>query len=126
MGKTRYVQSALVDSPEQALVLDCADAVVPALRGNWDRKKHPLIMFDEAHAEMVIRCKKLFQAGLNPVTYGSSPTNAHVHTVWLHAVKLVIGSNCWAEEVKQLSNADREWIEKNSVYVYVDAPLWVQ
>ena len=126
MGKTRFVQSALVDSPEQALILDCADAVVPALKGNYVRSKHPLIMFDEAHASMVIRCKKLFQASMNPVTYGSSPTNQFVHTVWLHGVKLVIGSNCWKEEVSKLEESEREWIDNNSVYVYVDSPLWVK
>lgn len=126
MGKTRFVQNSLVDSPEQALILDCADAVVPALKGNYVRSKHPLIMFDEAHAEMVIRCKKLFQASMNPVTYGSSPTNAYVHTVWLHGVKMVIGSNCWAEELSKLADPDREWIKTNSVYVYIDAPLWIE
>ena len=126
MGKTRVVQNALVDSPEQALILDCADAVVPALKGNYVRSKHPLIMFDEAHASMIIRCKKLFQASVNPVTYGSSPTNQFVHTVWLHGVKLVIGSNCWKEEVSKLEESEREWIDNNSVYVYVDSPLWVK
>ena len=126
MGKTRYVQTALVDSPEQALILDCADAIIPALKGNYIRSKHSLIMYDEAHAEMIIRCKKLFQASMNPVTYGSSPTNAYVHTVWLHGVKMVIGSNCWAEEVSKLPETDRDWIEKNSVYIYVDSPLWVE
>ena len=125
MGKTRFVQSALVDAPEQALILDCADAVVPALKGNYVRSKHPLIMFDEAHAEMVIRCKKLFQASINPVTYGSSPTNAFVHTVWMHGVKMVIGSNCWSEELRKLEEADREWIKNNSVYIFVDSPLWI-
>ena len=126
MGKTRFVQNALVDSPEQALILDCADAVIPALKGNYIRSKHPLIMFDEAHAQMVIRCKKLFQASINPVTYGSSPTNAYVHTVWVYGVKMVIGSNCWAEEVSKLSESDREWIKSNQVYVYDDAPLWIE
>ena len=125
-GKTRFVQNALVDSPEQALILDCADAVIPALKGNYVRSKHVVIMFDEAHAAMVIRCKKLFQASMNPVTYGSSPTNAHVHTVWLHGVKMVIGSNCWAQELGKLEDTEREWIEANSVYVYVDSPLWIE
>ena len=126
MGKTRYVQSALVAAPEQALILDCGDAVIPALKGNFDRAKHTLIMFDEAHASMVMRCKKLFQAGANPVTYGSSPTNAYVHTVWLHGIKLVIGSNCWAEELKELKESERTWIVQNSVYIAVDRPLWIQ
>jgi len=35
IGKTRFVQGALVDKPEKALILDCSDAVVPALKGNF-------------------------------------------------------------------------------------------
>ena len=41
-------------------VEDCADAVVPALKGNFSRSKRTLVMLNEARAEMVIRCKKLF------------------------------------------------------------------
>ena len=48
--------------PMQALILDCGDAVVPALRGNYVWGEHKVIMFDEAHAEMIIRCKKVFKA----------------------------------------------------------------
>jgi hypothetical protein len=58
IGKTRFVQGALVDKPEKALILDCSDAVVPALKSNFSRQKHTLVMFDEAHASMIIRCKK--------------------------------------------------------------------
>ena len=125
VGKTRFVQSSLVRKPDEALILDCADAVVPALKGNFFRSKHTLVMFDEAHAEMVIRCKKLFQASVNKVTYGSSPTNQYVHSVWLHGIRLVIGSNVWADEVLALPKRDRQWIEDNSVYVYVDQKLYI-
>ena len=125
VGKTRFVQGRLVEKPEQALVLDCADAVVPALKGNFDRRHHALILFDEAHAEMIIRCKKLFQASINPTTYGSSATNCNIHTVWLHAIKLVIASNVWQDELDRLDKADKKWIEDNSFYVHVDRKLWV-
>ena len=126
VGKTRFVQSTLVDRPAEALVLDCADAVVPALKGNFVREEHKLVMFDEAHAAMIIRCKKLFQANINPTSYGSSPTNAFLHTVWLHGVKLVVGSNVWRDELEALPAAQREWIQANSVYIYVDEPLWIE
>ena len=65
VGKTRYVQGALCAHPMQALILDCGDAVVPALHGNYVWGEHKLIMFDEAHAKMIIRCKKVFQSGIN-------------------------------------------------------------
>jgi hypothetical protein len=115
-----------VDKPEQALILDCSDAVVPALKGSFSRQKHTLVMFDEAHASMILRCKKLFQASINPVSYGSSPTNAFVHTVWLHGIKLVVASNVWSEEVLSLAAADRQWIQSNSVHIKTDRPLFIQ
>ena len=80
MGKTRYVQGALVANPMQALILDCADAVIPALQDNFVRGEHKLIMLDEAHAEMIIRCKKVFQSGMNYVQIGSSPTNCFMNS----------------------------------------------
>ena len=82
-------------------------------------------MFDEAHAEMIIRVKKLFQSSINPVTYGSSPTNAFVHTVWLHGVKLVVGTNVWDAELQALREEDRKWIRHNAFVVHVDKPLYV-
>ena len=125
IGKTRFVQGTLVDKPEQALILDCSDAVVPALKGNFKRRLHTLVMFDEAHAKMIIRVKKLFQASINPTSYGSSPTNAFITTVWLHGIKLVVGSNVWEEEVLALPAADRKWIRQNSVHIKTDLPLYI-
>ena len=126
IGKTRFVQGALVDKPEKALILDCSDAVVPALKSNFHRNKHTLVMFDEAHASMIIRCKKLFQASINPVSYGSSPTNAFVHTVWLHGIKLVVASNVWSAEVQSLAAVDKQWIQSNSVHIKTETPLFIQ
>ena len=129
MGTTLLVQGALVNHPSQALKLDCADAVVPALKDNFsrlDRLDNILIMFDEAHAEMIIRCKKVFQAGMNLVTYGSSATNLNVTHAWLHGIQLVIGAHVWLEELERPKPYDRQWVEDNSVHVVVDAPMWVQ
>ena len=101
--------------PMQALILDCGDAVVPALRGNYVWGEHKVIMFDEAHAAMIIRCKKVFQSGINFVQIGNSPTNCFLHQFFLHAVKLVIGPNTWIRELENLEHDDREWINQNSV-----------
>ena len=83
-------------------------------------------MFDEAHAEMITRCKKVFQVGMSLVTYGTRPTNINVTHAWLHGIKLVIGSNVWQEELERLKPYDRQWVEDNSVHVVVDAPMWIQ
>ena len=113
----QFVQNALVDTAEHALILDCADGRIPALTDNYIRSQHSLIMFDQAHVDMVVRFKSLFQASTDPVTYDSSSSTANAHRVCLHGVKLVIGSNCWEEEVGTLSEHDREWIQRNSIYV---------
>ena len=115
-----------MDKPEQALILDCSAAVVPALKGTFNRRQHTLVMFDQAHAAMILRCKKLFQGSSNPVSYGSSPTNAYIHTVWLHGIKLVVASNARAQEVLSLPAADRQWIEGNSVHIKTDRPVFIQ
>ena len=125
MGKTRFVQATCVKQMEEALILDCSDAVVPPLKGNFRRAKHKLVMFDEAHAEMIIRVKKLFQSSINPCTYGSSPTNAFVHTVWLHGVKLVVGTNVWDAELQSLKEEDRKWLQHNAFVIHVTKPLYV-
>ena len=101
--------------PVQALILDCGDAVVPALRGNYVGGEHKVIMFDEAHAEMIIPCKKVIQNGLNFVHIGNSPTNCFLHQFFLHKVLLVIGPNTWIRELENLEHDDREWINQNSV-----------
>ena len=126
MGTTILVQVALVNHPSHALKLDCADAVVPALKDNFSRVDHTFIMFYEAHAEMTIRGKKVFQAGMNLVTYGTRPNNINVTHAWLHGIKLVIGSHVWLEELERLKPYDRQLVEDNSVHVVVDAPMWVQ
>ena len=42
--------------------------------------EHKVIMFDEAHAAMIIPCKKVFQSEIiNFVQIGNSPTNCFLH-----------------------------------------------
>ena len=101
--------------PMQALILDCGDAVFPALPGNYVWGEHKVIMFDDAHAEMIFRCKKVSQSGIKFVQVGNSPTNCFLHQFFLHAVKLVIGPNTWIRELENLEHDDREWINQNSV-----------
>ena len=88
--------------------------------------EHKVIMFDEAHAKMVIRCKKVFQSGINMVQIGNSPTNCFLHHFFLYGVKMVIGSNTWTRELNDLEDDDREWIKDNSVHVIVKEALWIE
>ena len=83
-----------------------------------------MVLFDEGSAAMVLKQKKLFQASASWVTCGSSSTNCHAYQVWMHRVRLIISSNRWGMELRNLPRADAEWLVVNSVFVYVDSPLW--
>ena len=88
------------------------------------RGQHTVILFDEARATMVIRCKKLFQASSDLVQLATSATNMMSYVVWVHAVRMVIASNRWKQDLEALDQQDRAWIEANSIYVFVDTPLF--
>ena len=38
----------------------------------------------------------------------------------MHAVKMVIGSNTWTQELAKLEHDDREWIKHNPVHVIIE------
>ena len=126
MGMTTFVQTALVEHPTEALILNCSDVDGPVLQANFDSTKHLLVLFDEAPVEMITRNKRIFQPDLTPVTVDSSLTSRPTCAMWLHGTKMVVCSNSWREQVRGLSDMDRNWIEQNSVYVYVDSPLWTE
>ena len=107
------------------LSLDCAACVEPDMKA-FLRGQHTVILFDEARATMVIRCKKLFQASSDLVQLATSATNmmSYVVCVCVHAVRMVIASNRWKQDLEALDQQDRAWIEANSIYVFVDTPLF--
>ena len=126
MGTTILVQVALVNHPSHALKLDCADAVVPALKDNFSRVHNIFIMVYEAHAEMIVQCKKVLPAGMNLATHGTRPTRINDTHAWLHGIQLVIGAHVWLDELERLKSYDRQLVEDTSVHVVVDGPMWVQ
>ena len=122
-GKTRFAASLVPCN--KLYYLDCSSCALPDLRG-FRKSAHDLILFDELKAEAAIAIKKLLQASNDLCTLGSSPTNQHIYTVWAHATRMVIASNIWRTKLTMLQPADKDWLELNSFYVYVDSPLWVQ
>ena len=74
---------------------------------------------------MVIRCKKLFQAGASWVTLGQSSTNCHAYSCWLHRVRMVVCCNNWTRLLNERCAEDQEWLNTNSIYSSVTEPLWV-
>ena len=120
-GKSRF--AANLTMPEKFLSVDCASATEPELR-SFDREQHDVVCFDEAKPSMIIRVKKLAQAGVDPARLGQSATNQVSYQVWFHRVKLIICSNRWEQELRDVTREDVAWLGKNSVYVKVTAPLF--
>ena len=124
MGKTLFCRSRSLGVPGSLLEIDCAGADTPDLT-HYENGKHTMVLCDEGSAEMVLRYKKLFQASASYTRLASSHTNCHAYDVWAHRVKFVITSNRWWREVVRMPAEDAAWLWQNSVYVYVDAPLWL-
>ena len=62
-----------------------------------------------------------------PVRLGMSTTNCHAYSVFVSGVGLMIASNTWLAELKELKREeDREWLSTNSVLVHVDSPLFLE
>ena len=86
------------------------------------RGKHRSIVFDEGDEFMVLQNKQLFQSGLDMVTLAQSNCQQFAYSVWLYGVPLIISTNSWYDV--KVSPSDREWLDRNSVVVPVNAPLW--
>jgi len=121
LGKTQYAMS-LMDGA--TLELNCASCVEPNLKG-FVFGRHTAVLFDEASVDMVLRQRKLFQASAAEVQLGSSATNVHSYSVFLHRVRLIISSNVWSSELAAQNKSNHDWICSNSVHVKVLEPLWV-
>ena len=122
-GKTQLAKS-LCRSPISFLEVDCSSCVEPLLK-EYEPLVHEVILFDEANPEMVVRCKKLFQAGASWVTLGASNTNCHAYRCWLHRVRMVICSNTWSGLLDGMSPEDQEWLTSNSMHHQVTEQLWI-
>ena len=88
--------------------------------------QHSLILFDEADPQQILDQKKLFHAGPMPVQLQTSTTNCHAYSAYVGGKMMVVCSKIWAERMVRLSPADVEWLQRNSVYVHVTQPMWVQ
>ena len=123
MGKTLYCRSR-APSGKELLEVDCAGADTPDLSA-FETGKHTMVLCDEGSVSMVLRYKKLFQASASFTTLASSRTNCHSYEVWAHKVQFIVTSNRWWRELSIAAWEDAEWLQQNSVYVHVTAPLWL-
>jgi len=122
MGKTEFAKSLV--GPGQCLELNMSAASEPNLR-DYDHEEHELILFDECSIDAILRQKRLFQAPACVLSLGASATNCFAYDVWVHRKKLVVATNVWRQSLQGCTKADQEWLQGNSVYVFVDAPLWI-
>ena len=123
VGKTVYARSKC-PAGQEVYEVNCAAGGEPDLRG-YRYGKHGLILLDEVEAEAIARQRKLFQAGTALVQLGTSPTNIHVYSVFVHRVRIVCASNNWTASLQKLPEDDRNWISRNSFYVKCNEPLWL-
>ena len=117
-AKTQRLKHVFVD-PAYVLEINCASGEETDLRG-YDESLHEGILFDEGKAEMVLRQKKLFQAGNAYIQLASSSTNCHSYRRYVYRTALMISSNTWKEELEAIekrSPCDAAWLKDNSIVV---------
>ena len=124
-GKTSFAKH-ITGSASEVLEVNCSACPEPDLR-NFDPEQHRGILFDEASPSMVLSQRRLFQAPPCWIDLGCSTTNCHKYQVWVSGMMLMVTSNSWTQQVRELKHAgDRQWLDANSLVVNVHEPLWVQ
>ena len=125
-GKTVWAKYLFGDAGK-VLEVNCASCPEPDLR-EFRPLQHKGILFDEAPAEMVLRQKKLFQSPASKCRLGCSVTNCHAYDVYVSGVAMMIASNTWDSELKELKrDEDRAWLKANSIVVKVGTqPLFIE
>ncbi len=121
LGKSVYAVS--IEGRERTLDLTCCGCDFPDLRSH-DPFVHKAILFDEASVSLVLRNKRLFQSPALRLGMAGSATHVHAYRVWVHATKMIICSNKWASQLKEVEEEDRKWIQENSLYFHVTTPMW--
>ena len=112
--------------PNVVFYVNCANCNEPDLR-KFDWLGHKVILLDEASPEMVLNQKLLMQCPPCLVKLGQSSTNCHAYDVFVSGVMMIICSNTWASDVKNLrKKGDRDWILENQIYYDTgNQPLFV-
>ena len=64
----------------------CSNCDEPDLR-DFKLMTRNLVLLDEAKTKLVLKCKKMMQAGAAWVSLGASNTNMYSYKVWVHKVR---------------------------------------
>jgi hypothetical protein len=119
-GKTKYAIG--LQPLGSTFYCDCT-AGTPDLR-DFDGDRFSTILFDELTAKEAIKLKKCLQASNEPSMLGVSPTMMSAYEVHTWRTRIIVSTNLWKSGVKKLKKLDRDWIEKNSIYIAVKEALW--
>ena len=119
-GKTKYAIG--LQPLGTTFCCDCT-AGTPDLR-DFDGDRFTSILFDELTAKEAIKLKKCLQASNEPSMLGVSPTMMSAYEVHTWRTRIIVSTNLWKSGVKKLKKLDRDWMEKNSIYIAVKEPLW--
>ena len=74
----------------------------PPLQAAYSPVRHNLILFDEMKPAVMIRNTRLFQGPPTRVILGATRTNKYTYAAFVFRKRLVVGANCWAEELAKL------------------------
>ena len=103
----------------ECLEINCSGEVLcPDLR-EFDSEVNGGILFEEASLQLIIKQKKIFQAGNKPVKLGQTTSAQFAYEVSIHKTKIIVANNTYEQEIKMLSACDRKWILENSVAVHI-------
>ena len=119
-GKTKYAMG--LQPLGSTFYCDCT-AGTPDLR-DFDGDQFSSILFDELTAKEAIKLKKCLQASNEPSMLGVSPTMMSSYEVHTWRTRIIVSTNLWKSGVKKLKKLDRDWMEKNSIYIAVQEALW--
>ncbi len=103
---------------------DCTSGI-PDLR-DFDGDRYSAVLLDELSPQHGIALKKALQASNEPVVMAVSPTMVSSYTVHLWRTRIIVCANLWLTGMKKMKKVDKQWLAKNSVYVSVQEPLWVE
>jgi len=121
-GKTEFAR-ALARTPMSFIELNCSHTEHVDLRA-FSPDDHDLIIWDECPASLCLKYKKLFQGQATEVQLGLSATSCAAYSIFVWNVKMVVCSNLWQLQLRTLCQEDALWLQLNSIYVHVTAPLW--
>ena len=121
LGKTEYVK--FLSGPEATYECDCSSTGTPDLK-DYSRARHKVVLFDEAHPQLILQNKKLFQAHISPAVLGQTTTGCYSYKVWVWRRLLVVTTNSW--DLSRLAHADAAWLTANACVVNVDQKLYVE